>query len=41
MFLPFPDTFIRSVYYRFLASGSSRTAVEEEVWGDKPKVKSA
>jgi hypothetical protein len=39
MFLPFPDTFIRSFYYNFLASKETKKAVEEEVWGDRPKVK--
>lgn len=39
MFLPFPDTFIRSIYYNLLASKETKTAVEEQVWGDKPKIK--
>jgi hypothetical protein len=40
MFLPFPDTFIRWVYYNVLASKETKKAVEEQVWGDNPKVKS-
>jgi hypothetical protein len=39
MFLPFPDTFLRSVYYNVFASKETKTAVEEQVWGNNPKTK--
>lgn len=33
MFLPFPDTFVRALYYKFLASPEVREQVEADVWG--------
>ncbi|MCO5583364.1 hypothetical protein L7F22_037274 [Adiantum nelumboides] len=39
MFLPL-DTFIRGLYYRFIASADTRKRVEDDVWGNGPSVKS-
>lgn len=39
MFLPFPDTFLRAIYYRFIANKETRNAIESQVWGDSIKEK--
>lgn len=41
MFLPFPDTFIRWLYYNLIASKAVKQAVDEQVWGDSIKIKKA
>jgi hypothetical protein len=33
MFLPLPDTLVRTIYYRLFASKEARAKTEADVWG--------